>query len=219
MVAVSVKGPFGNSFRIEREQASAVAFETIVGHTGSGDIVALRRAKHLVEPGKLSSVVNFYRMVMKFPVQVFEVECGATCATVTFGVSGHTQSLVFLEDEMAPPFDAYDRGEGAIYHIAIYCDSDEHFEGIFTRAERLGLVFINKRFLGGPPQFGSAASLEEARSCGQFRIKDLKDPSTQICGLVLEHEIRSPSHVCCPISSRNARSGALAANPLSRAEI
>lgn len=39
-----------------------------------------------------------------------------------------------------------------------------------------------------------------ARQCGQFRVKDLRPGSAAAPPLVLELEIRSPTHVSCPLA-------------------
>uniref|UniRef100_A0A7S3LHE7 VOC domain-containing protein n=1 Tax=Aplanochytrium stocchinoi TaxID=215587 RepID=A0A7S3LHE7_9STRA len=212
---------------------------------GPGNLLCIRSLTHMIEIGNSAVIANFYRSVMGFEVDevMHEHSDAETCdnddndkekdafnssskrerksVEVKFGGSVHglpEQKLVFVESEHAPPANAYDTEEACTYHIAIYCSSHQHFEEVFHRANQLGLLFINKRFEGGPIEFASADTLELARAAGQFRIKNLigLDPEagkneTQSSssssglrlGLVLEHEIRSPRHKCCPI--RKAR--------------
>jgi hypothetical protein len=68
------------------------------------------------------------------------------------------------------------------------------------QADAAGLLWVNPRFEGGPPEFASAATVDDALTCGQFRVKDMLDPATQRVGLVLEHEVRSPNHKCNPMN-------------------
>ena len=75
---------------------------------------------------------------------------------------------------------------------------DEAFELAFQRCDAAGLVWVNPRFEGGPAEFASAATREEALRCGQFRLKDLRDPGSGELCLVLEHEVRSTQHKSFP---------------------
>ena len=89
--------------------------------------------------------------------------------------------------------------QAAGYHLALYLPSTEAFSRAYSRAHAARLVYANPRFEGGPLEFASAMTWAEAEACGQFRVKDLRDPSTSELGLVLELEVRSPSHCSCPI--------------------
>mmetsp|Transcript_37796 Transcript_37796/g.88442 ORF Transcript_37796/g.88442 Transcript_37796/m.88442 type:complete len:82 (-) Transcript_37796:161-406(-) len=77
--------------------------------------------------------------------------------------------------------------------------SADAFSRAYGRAHASRLVYSNPRFEGGPPEFSNAVTWAEAEACGQFRVKDLCDPSTSELGLVLELEVRSPYHCSCPI--------------------
>ena len=69
-----------------------------------------------------------------------------------------------------------------------------------ARGRAAGLLFANARFEGGPPEFASALTWEEAEGAGQFRVKDLRGPAAgDEVGLVLELEVRAPTHVSCPL--------------------
>ena len=51
-----------------------------------------------------------------------------------------------------------------------------------------------------PLEFASAVTWADASACGQFRVKELRGaaPSDEV-GLVLELEVRAPTHVSCPL--------------------
>ena len=127
-----------------------------------------------------------------------EKMAGAARCTVCFE-SG--QRLVFEEREDAPPHDAYDADPAlAEYHLALYLPTAAAFQGAFDAAAAAGLLFANPRFEGGPPEFASALTWEEAEEAGQFRVKDLRGPAAgDEVGLVLELEVRAPTHVSCPL--------------------
>ena len=122
-----------------------------------------------------------------------------TC-TVPFLSDAGPQALIFCESEDAGPADAYDDCIQAQYHLALYLPSAVQFSRAFTRAEQLGVIYVNQRFQGGPPEFASSVTLEEAMASGQFRVKNLVDPETGHLGLTLELEVRSPTHRCFPFA-------------------
>ena len=72
----------------------------------------------------------------------------------------------------------------------------EEFLDAFSRSEEAGALYVNPRFVGGPPEFASSASRQEAHDRGQFRIKDIRDPKTRDLAIVLEHELDSCEYVC-----------------------
>ena len=134
------------------------------------------------------------------------------CCTVAFA-SG--QSLIFAEHEDDPSgggcspaekagaSDAYDTSEACAYHLALYLASENAFEEAFFRAHAQGLVYANPRFTGGKPEFSNASTWAEAATAKQFRIKDLGhkgggEGTGMFTGLVLELEVRAPSHISFP---------------------
>jgi len=183
--------PWGNRFRI---RLAPKGFSPgLPGHPGGfGELVAMPKLVHLVQPGAAAVLVKFWREVLCCSAQLEEGPLG-TCCTVCF-VAG--QEFVFKEDADARACDAYDTEEASSYHVALYLHSDV-FREAFLRADAAGLIYENVRFASGPPD--NAASWEEASAVGQFRVKDMKDPSTGVTGLVLELEIRSTSHQSYPL--------------------
>ena len=147
------------------------------------------------------------------------------------------QQLIFDEREDAPPADAYDTEEKSAYHLAVYCDHVDSFKHAFSACEALDVLYANPRFARSPPEFGNAMEWELVQSCGQFRIKDMGRPPSQqqhqqqepsaaavdvtdgggsgagsssgvpAAALVLELEIRSVSHVSCPLTRADIVAG------------
>lgn len=168
------------------------------GHAGGfQQLISMPRLVHRCRPGHAASIAGFYSRILQVQV-CLEKRGSLQVAIVPFGGGPLEQTLEFEESLDAPAACAYDEEEAFKYHICMYIPADA-FEAAFLRAEAAGLVWVNSRFEGGPTEFASASSLAEARSCGQFRLKDMLDPSTGHCGLVLEHEIRSPTHKCYPL--------------------
>eukprot|EP00441_Pelagodinium_beii_P032728 CAMPEP_0197627684 /NCGR_PEP_ID=MMETSP1338-20131121/6230_1 /TAXON_ID=43686 ORGANISM="Pelagodinium beii, Strain RCC1491" /NCGR_SAMPLE_ID=MMETSP1338 /ASSEMBLY_ACC=CAM_ASM_000754 /LENGTH=295 /DNA_ID=CAMNT_0043198473 /DNA_START=186 /DNA_END=1073 /DNA_ORIENTATION=+ len=168
------------------------------GHAGGfGQLISMRRLVHSCRPGHAASIAGFYSKILQVEVRL-ESRRSLQVAIVPFGKGSLEQTLEFEENLDAPAACAYDEDESFKYHICMYLPADA-FEAAFLRAEKAGLVWVNSRFEGGPPEFASPTSLAEVKSCGQFRVKDMRDPSTGKCGLVLEHEIRSPTHKCFPM--------------------
>ena len=89
--------------------------------------------------------------------------------------------------------------------MALYLPSAAAFQAAFERAAAAGLLYANARFEGGPPEFASPLSWVEAESAGQFRVKDLRGagPAAEV-GLVLELEVRAPTHVSCPLAASSS---------------
>lgn len=150
-------------------------------------------------PSNAEKIARYYRKVLGFEV----VQEGKGIVSIPFCLPDEKmqqQMLTFEDNEKkadAKP-DAYDRIEKRGYHVAIYFDSHEKFLAAFDRCERLGNIYENKRFVGMAPEFASSMTRKQADETGQFRVKDLIDPKTKELALVLEHEIRSPKHRCCP---------------------
>jgi len=148
-------------------------------------------------PGKACAIGRFYEQILGLAV---EEEAGRVAVRFESGRSGlPAQLLAFEEAADAPAADAYDVDEAAAVHIALYVRDEAAFVAAFERAEAAGIVYINPRFEGGPPEFASARTLGEAVAYGQFRVKDCCDPATGRLGVVLEHEVRSPSHRAFPL--------------------
>ena len=185
--------PWGNCFVLRRAPAG---FAIVGEHAGgSAGLVAMHTVTMPVPTGTAEAIGRFYSLVLGCVARFAK----AGCCEVAF--EGQ-QTLRFEESADAPPVDAYDRNEAAAYHICIYLASDAAFSAAFERARAANLLFINPRFEGGPPEFASAATWEEASACGQFRLKDMVDVSTGSLGLVLEHEVRTPKHKSCPRKGR-----------------
>jgi hypothetical protein len=118
----------------------------------------------------------------------------------------------------APAADAYEREEASAYHLCVYIDHMDRFRESFSACEALGVLYANQRFANSPPEFGNAMEWELARTCGQFRIKDMGPAGASAeaavdvsdgsggavsgggAALVLELEVRSVMHKSCPLS-------------------
>lgn len=204
---LEISGPWDGSFVLRAAPAGlerAVAARR--GHAGgSGSLLALACATMQVPPGAAGRLARFYEQTMGLAV---EEEKGAGRVQVRFdsGQPGLVpQRLVFQEAEGAPPADAYETDERAAVHIAIYLPDEASFVRAFRRAEAAGLLYVNPRFEGGPAEFGSARTLDEALGCGQFRVKDCVDPQTSELGAMLEHEVRFPQHKAFPLGGLEER--------------
>ncbi len=196
-----VVGPFGNKFVITNPLQAAKIEKNIGAHRGHqggfGSLLSIRRVVHFVKPGHALAVGNFYKHVLGLNVTTSEARAAVVIGPRN-GAGWQHQHLEFVEDADAPRPNAYDDDETRSYHVAIYFATHEEFLNAFERAAKHGAVWENKRFSGGPPEFASSLTIEEAEARGQFRVKDLRDPLTGKLGLVLEHEMRSPRHCCCP---------------------
>jgi hypothetical protein len=183
------------------------------------------RAVHWVPSGSASPIASFFSRIIGCPSQVEdEVESsaiGLPRCVIPFETG---QELIFQEVEGSSSddnnsglaggssspdgvpkasVDAYDTDESRAYHLALYLGSDEYFERAFLAAEAEHLLYANPRFEGGRPEFSNAMTWEDARASRQFRVKDLRGPSPgQGCqgklGLVLELEVRAPTHISYP---------------------
>ena len=209
-----VRCPWGNRLEVRRAPTD---FAPPGGHPGGcGQLVGMPRLVHFVRPGAAAHLFAFWTGVLRCEAALEAAAVGSTTAangappvaeaadagaarcTVCFE-SG--QRLVFEEREDAPPHDAYDADPAlAEYHLALYLPTASSFQGAFDAAAAAGLLFANPRFEGGPPEFASALTWEEAEEAGQFRVKDLRGPAAgDEVGLVLELEVRAPTHVSCPL--------------------
>jgi catechol 2,3-dioxygenase-like lactoylglutathione lyase family enzyme len=231
--------PWGNSYDIV---GAPIDFVPAGQHPGgSHGLRAMPRVSHHVRKGAVARLQIFW-------VDILGCAAGLDEVPVSGGVLGHAsstarctvrfvsgQELVFVEAEDAPTANAYDTDEAAGYHLALYLPTHAAFEAAFRRAQAAGLLFENPRFVGGPIEFASAMTWEEADDAAQFRIKDLgrsdgirtaaqkdscgaagaSDSPTRLtaprskdrvaeAALVLELEVRSPAHVCCPLDSAAA---------------
>ena len=186
--------PWGNSLLIEQ---APVGFTPAGQHAGGcGAIVGMPRVVHLVQRGAAVAIATFFSRVLLVQAHV-ESGTQSVFAIVNFS-SG--QVLAFEEHDDAPPADAYDRDKSrSDYHVCFYLPTFAVFEASFRAAEAVGALFANERFEGGPPEFANALDIDAAVQCGQFRVKDLRHPDSGQLGLVLEIEVRSPSHVSCPL--------------------
>lgn len=159
-----------------------------------GGLLALSEVTHSVRPGAAKRIAAFYTTVLGMDVVV---EDGR--ATVALGHGPHEQTLTYEEHPNAPAANAADVDERFAVHIAVYMPDESAYLSAFDRVETLGLVHVNPRFEGAPLEFASARTRSEALRSGQFRVKDLVDPGDGVVGLVLEHEVRAPSHRSYPL--------------------
>jgi len=195
----------GTTLRLE--QAPDVNKELPGEHPGgTGMVLHLPEARLRVAPGTAVGLASWYRKFLGANV----VETTGRCE-VEFGCSvGWSQRLVFEEDPSVEIPQEDDLGpETEKYHICVYVDSNQSFKQCFTRARDAQLIFVNERFEGGPVEFASATTWAEAHDCGQFRVRDIRDPDSAVLLLRLEHEIRSPSHKCFPLGRALQRASRL----------
>jgi catechol 2,3-dioxygenase-like lactoylglutathione lyase family enzyme len=232
--ALAVDGPWASAYVLRAAPAGlADALATVRGHDGgAGPLLALTKATVAVRPGHAPRIAAFYRDVLGLEVEESAGRCAvrfepaqraavdvtepdSASVGASAGAGLPAQSLEFEEHPDAPDADAYDRDEAAAVHVALYMPDAASFEAAFRRAERAGLLYVNSRFEGGPPEFASAMSLEAALQLGQFRVKDCRAPAgaedgggkVGPLGLVLEHEIRHPGHRSFPLVERPPPAG------------
>jgi len=183
-----VVGPYGNTFRIA--QASPELAEKLLQldiHPGGSNLMlGIRRTVINVPVGSSGKIQDFYYQVLGCTVVLGDTKCTVKVDNIVPG----GQEVVFQECEKVTDPRPYDTDFAAQYHIAIYLDSNESFLKAFQNAQKRGEVYVNPRFIGGPIEFSSAATLEEAEKSWQFRLRDISNV------FQLEHEVRSPSHVC-----------------------
>ena len=201
---ITIRGPYGNVFRVSKfqdlvELDLSSKYRCHAG--GYSSTIILSQARHYVLKSNAEKIARYYKNVLG--LKIIQHEKGVS---VPFCVPGQkVQQLLTYEEndkkaDSSP--DAYDRMEKRGYHVAIYFDSHEKFLRAFDRCERLKNIYVNKRFIGMAPEFASSVTRKQADETAQFRIKDLRDPKTNELALVLEHEIRSPRHRCCPFVSK-----------------
>jgi catechol 2,3-dioxygenase-like lactoylglutathione lyase family enzyme len=197
--ALAVDGPWASSFVLRRAPAElAPAVSRRRGHAGgTGPLIAMPRATVLCRPGAAPLIASFYRGILGLAVHESAGRARLDFEPCAPGLV--SQSLEFIEHADAPPADAYDRSEEAAIHVAIYLPDLDSFGRAFKTAEAAGRIYINPRFEGGPPEYASARTMDEAIECGQFRVKDCIDPDSGELGIVLEHEVRHPGHRAFPL--------------------
>lgn len=186
---------------------SGPALETKVrscqGHDGGmGKLIAMTKVIHQVRPGAAECLLRFFTDVLGCTGATLTRSMSSTSkCSVPFLSDAGAQTLVFCESPHANQPDAYDLQPQFQYHLALYLPSVVQFSKAFMRAEQLGVIYVNKRFEGGPPEFASSTTLQGAMASGQFRVKNLIHPVTGELGLTLELEVRSPTHQCFPFAS------------------
>ena len=192
------------------------------GHDGGmGTLIAMTRVTHLVQPGAAAHLHRFFTDILGCTAASMTRSMSSpnVSCTVPFLSDAGSQLLVFQESSRAGLADAYDTDLRSQYHLALYLPSAVQFSRAFARANQLGVIFVNPRFRGGPLEFASSTTLEEAMASGQFRVKNLIHPETGQIGLTLELEVRSPTHCCFPfadaIPSNNNDSGRQSVSPAS----
>lgn len=198
--------PWGNRLEVRR---APEGFAPVGAHAGGWEkIVAMPRIVHLVRPGMAPCIAAFWVQIIGCDAATAPGRCSvafASVESVESAESGAGQQLVFEESAAAPPRDAYDVLERHAYHLAFYLPTAAAFRAAFEAAAAAGLLYANARFEGGPPEFASAMTWPDAHACGQFRVKELRGaaPSDEV-GLVLELEVRAPTHVSCPLGRSEA---------------
>ena len=192
--------PWGNVLTLRQAPADF----SVVGrhHGGHSRLVAMPSVVVEVRPGAAVGIMRFYTLVLGCPARVHNRVGGTRCCTVAFD---DDQMLHFEESETAPALDAYNHEEAFASHVCIYLATDDAFAAAFERCLAAGVIYVNQRFEGGPLEFASATTWEEARACGQFRLKDMVDVTTGEVALVMEHEVRSPRHKSCPRKPENMK--------------
>jgi catechol 2,3-dioxygenase-like lactoylglutathione lyase family enzyme len=216
---VCCRCPWGNDFKVRRAPSGSTPSGCHPG--GSSGLVAMPEVVHYIQKGKAQVLVKFWTKLMGCTALLKKGgegggpdECVVPFAASPGGPAGvdggmgmyfhHQQVLRFVEDEAkALPLTSYDTdNDKRGYHAAFYMSSHAAFEAAFRAVDAAGLVYVNPRFVGGPPEFGSAEVFAVATACGQFRVKDLADPESGQIGLALELEVRSPRHKCFPLGTR-----------------
>jgi hypothetical protein len=193
---LEVTCPHGTRYWLRRAPPS---FEPSGAHpSGSGTLVGMPRVVHSVRPGAAAPLRAFWQRVLGAESELAPRAGGCAPACVVHFRTG--QELVFEEAADAPMADAYDHDEAASVHLCVYVDGAAAFRRAFDACEAEQLLYANPRFAASPPWFGNAIEWREVEACGQFRIKDLARDAAGVPALVLELEVRSPSHRSCPLS-------------------
>jgi len=192
-----VRGPFGNVFKIHTiHKVEAEAIRQLGGHSGGSDrMLGIKGVRIFCPTGTCQIISKFYETTFRASTEIQ----GGTCSVLFEGPC--KQSLTFEEVDGVVS-DNYDMDYIHQYHVACYVDSREAFLSSFAMTQKNGCLFVNPRFQGGPVEFASSETENEARACWQFRIKDIKNPmQEQQVVYQLEHEVRSTDHVSFPIHS------------------
>jgi len=146
---------------------------------GSSNIVGFEEVNINVRPGSTRGLEHFYKDTLGCEVQVD----GKIVEVLSDSSVGFTQKLRFFETSEAQSPNAYDTNDRAGYHIAIYLTE---FEEAFRSVEAERGIWVNPRYIS----VDNVTTWDEAKSCGQFRVKDIIDPITNNLVLMLEHEVR-----------------------------
>jgi len=146
---------------------------------GSNCIVGFEEVNINVRPGSMRGLKHFYEDTLGCDVQVN----GKVVEVLSDSSVGFTQKLRFFETPEAQAPNAYDTNDRAGYHIAIYL---RNFEQAFRSVEAERGIWVNPRYIS----VDNVTTWEEAKSSGQFRVKDIIDPVTKDLVLMLEHEVR-----------------------------
>jgi len=192
---LSLSGPYGNNFLLRTPtETEAAYFEDkrygIRKYSEKSKALGIGGITVRVKVGNARKIADFYLQVFKFPIQFAEVgkDGDSKLHRATVLASNGAQLIHFLEAKGVEATD--DDGE----HVAMYIGD---FLGTFKRCHKLGLVWVNPRFV----HLDNTKSLKEAVESQTFRIRDLKDPKTGEVLLRLEHEIRSAKWPRCPLAS------------------
>eukprot|EP00802_Teleaulax_amphioxeia_P020112 Tamp_20380.p2 GENE.Tamp_20380~~Tamp_20380.p2 ORF type:complete len:176 (+),score=41.04 Tamp_20380:616-1143(+) len=126
---------------------------------------------HVPAGSNMAGIARFYSRLVGAQVLSFDGMVRVMC--------GESQILAFLEQPAGVAVQHSD------YHVSMYVND---FQGMFTRMEEHGLIFVNPRFKR------KASTLDEAVEQCMFRVRDIIDPKAPADGAILrlEHEIRSP---------------------------
>jgi len=203
---LEVVGPNNNVFSLGQTALTRAQVSGMGEHDGGlGEVLCMPFVELQCQPGTAQGLAEFYREF--FGVAVTHLESssessiGASCRisigeSIGESLGGETalqQELRFVETPTAPSREDYEERVSAAYHIALYV-GEADFRLAYDKFAARGLVWVNPRFVED-----SAANWEEAAMQQQFRIRDVVDPGGGQLLLMLEHEVRSTAHPCCPL--------------------
>lgn len=187
----------------------------------SRGVAGLAEVRLLVPRGTAAPLAHFYSHFMCADAETCGPHIGGTIGSTCIvrlraGADAPEQRMVFEEvetdcsadDALKSATGPEERPVDPGYHVCVYLE-EAAWHTALARCEEAGLLYVNARFQSGPPHFASAADTAEALAVAQFRIRDLVDPATGRILVVLEHEVRHPGHVCCPLGRRPPGSSAL----------
>jgi len=191
--AASIEGPFGNRFILRRSTDEEFLYLSNPNHgirplSRESLPLGLSAITVRCKKGAAKPIAKFYLEVFRFPIRYDHNATGSGLARTTIIAANGAQFIYFQEEEGVDSME--DNGE----HMAIYIGD---FEGCFTRCDKLGLVWINPRFV----HLDNTKTLNDALSSNAFRIRDIIDPASGVHLLRLEHEIRSSVHPSCPLNN------------------